>query len=394
MKTLKKHYDTFSVPIIFTFLFLFPLGQLLRIEFKLAGKLVPILGIDLVASFSLPYLIVLKKPKISKYFYAFFASCVFSLIFSLNYFNIEKVIVGSFYFFRIIIYYSLFILTWNAVKKNKLFKNNLYVLLTASFLLVAVLGWIQYFYFFDLRFLKYAGWDDHLGRLTGTFLDPSFTGFIMVVAFFTTILGYIKEKRIYYLIISIIFLITLLFTYSRASYLALIAGFAYLYLKKTRLNLKLVIFTFTVFLFAIPFLPRGKGEGVKLERTSSIIARLGNYDKTLEIIKEYPLFGVGFNNICWAKESEFFDITTSHSCFGSDSSLLLVFATTGIVGFALFINMIREIYIKSDNNFCGDLVKIFIITILVHSTFSNSMFYPWIMGIGAIILGISVKENK
>ena len=389
-KFLNSRLNLLGALIVFAYFLVFPFGQLLRFEFNLAGKIVPLLAIDLIASLSLLYFFLIKKPKVSNYFIPFFVACIFSLLISLNLYSPIKIFIGSMYLFRIFVYFSFFILIWNLTRNSSNFKDRLIYIFLISLIFCAFLGWMQYLFFFDLTYLKYAGWDDHLGRLTGTFLDPAFTGIILSTGFFVVFLKYLNEGKIGYFYLSLFFLMSLLLTYSRASYLAVVVGLvAVCYIKK---KLKPIVMILMMFFLAIPFLPREKGEGVKLERTKSAILKIENYKKTINIIKNAPLFGVGFNNICWARETAYFDDISSHACSGADSSILFVFATTGIVGLFIFINLLKYAYTNTTYDYYGNLYKIFFIMILVHSLFSNSMFYPWLMGIGAMLLAVSTKE--
>jgi len=67
MKLLKGISGIFAKSLVFTYIFIFPFGQLLRLEFNLGGKMVPLLGVDLIAALSIIYLPFLLKPKFSKY---------------------------------------------------------------------------------------------------------------------------------------------------------------------------------------------------------------------------------------------------------------------------------------------------------------------------------------
>jgi hypothetical protein len=78
----------------------------------------------------------------------------------------------------------------------------------------------------------------------------------------------------------------------------------------------------------------------------------------------------------------------SHACSGSDSSLLFILTTTGIIGFMAFAFSIFRIrgFIQHSSNYL--LLAVSFIALLVHSLFSNSMFYPWIMGWMVILLAV------
>ena len=77
----------------------------------------------------------------------------------------------------------------------------------------------------------------------------------------------------------------------------------------------------------IVILPRvSSGEGVKLERMSTVWARIASWKKAWEIFSDNPIIGVGFNTYRYAQKAS----PESHAGAGSDSSILLVMATTGI----------------------------------------------------------------
>ncbi|KKU08994.1 MAG: Oligosaccharide repeat unit polymerase Wzy [Candidatus Woesebacteria bacterium GW2011_GWB1_45_5] len=342
--------------ILFAFLILFPFGTIIKI-----GTVNPIdivVGLGALTAILKRY----KTPEVFRYFFNFLFIAAFTFIASVFVFKDSQVLTGLLYLVRLAayFYFLIFILHF----KDK--KSILNFLLAIS-VISAVFGWIQYFLFPDFRALIEYGWDDHLYRMVGTFLDPAFLGLILV---FGLTISLHKKKNL----LSLFLLASIAFTYSRASYIAALVPLVY---KKARV-LSLV------FAGLILFLPRTAGEGVKLERTASISARLDNYRQTFEIFKGNPLFGVGFNNICLAKDADF----ESHSCSGADSSLLFILTTTGVAGFLGFIYLIYKVWKNSD-----DLFRISGISLLLHSLFANSLFYPWILGFIIILFGLSLRRE-
>ncbi len=149
-----------------------------------------------------------------------------------------------------------------------------------------------------------------------------------------------------------------------------------------------------IFLIVIA-LPRPSSEGVKLERLYSIEARLINFKETMFIWSKSPVFGVGYNNTClgrniFVKQ----ELLLSHSCSGSDSSILLVLATTGIVGLIVFGYMGIKVVRSLPKNSYSVLFLSCLSALLIHSVFVNSLFYPWVMGWMGILLGIVYSFNK
>lgn len=381
--------------LIFLYLLLFPFGQLVRQSVFIFGFNIPIHPADLVVGLALLYFLVggLKQPRITKNINGFLAAGAFSLLISLTFFESLEVFSGFLYLLRIFAYVGFFIVVWNYAK-NKGYKLTLLHSLILVAVVIAIFGWIQLLWLPDLTSLKFLGWDDHKYRLVSTFLDPGFTGIILVLGFLAAISKYLKEHNKFTLVLSVILVLTVIFTYSRASYLALIGGLMVsLYLVKR--NVKgIIAIIIAVFLLAFPFFPRNLSEGTQLERTHSIYAKYGNYTQTLEIIRESPLFGVGFNNMCKARQEYLGDVTgESHSCSGSDSSLLFVFATTGIVGLMIFLYAGRVMFSSAGRDVYGIAFISSLVALLIHSLFLNSLFYPWVMGWMGILLAISIKNQ-
>ena len=367
--------------IVFLWLILFPFGQLINI-----GRFHPI---DLVAWLGMLFIFE-KKPDIFKYLKNFILLALFSLVISLSFLNLSEIEIGLLYFLRFLFYILFFIMIWNFVKVDVKIKDKIFYSLIFVSVATAIFGWAQYIFLPDLRDLKYLGWDDHYFRLVGTFLDPGFTGIILVFGFLLALTKFVYKKRPGIFFLLIFLMLTIAFTYSRASYLALFAGiFTISFLKKT---FKVSIFLTTFFLLLVLLLPRPSGSGVQLERTYSIKSRFVNYSETLSIFKKSPIFGAGFNNICVSRQKllgvgDF----GSHSCSGSDSSLLLVLATTGIIGFVVFIHAIYKILRSINKDIYGMAFYSSFVALAVHSLFVNSIFYPWIMGWMGLLTAIALK---
>jgi len=293
---------------------------------------------------------------------------------------------------RLVAYFYFFIYVWNFIRGNKpnqkLLQNSLLGISVAS----AIFGWIQFFMIPDIKPFFIYGWDMHLFRLVGTFLDPAFLGLIIVFGLIISITRMVEEKSYKKNIGIIIFLVfSLAFTYSRASYLALFAGLLVIsWYKKFIKKAVILIFIFSALLF---LLPTSRNHSIELLRGFSAIARIDNYKTTIKIFLTSPVFGVGYNNMCIAYQ-KYIGIQdfSSHACSGSDSSLLLVLTTTGIIGFMIFVNMIYKIGSALKNNSYFIILSSSFVALLVHSLFSNSLFYPWILGYIVILLGTTIKD--
>ncbi|MCX7928077.1 MAG: O-antigen ligase family protein [Patescibacteria group bacterium] len=381
---------------IFKFLLLFyivliPFGQLARFDIKVLNFTIPFIFYDLVAvALLVIHLFYRTKLKVNKQMFYFFLSALFSFLVNIKFVFDQNTINSTLYLLRLASWGAIYSAASYVIGKNLIKSDNLTKYLYYSIFAACLFGFFQYIFVPDLRFLIKFGWDDHLNRLAGFYFDPTYIGFLSVFGFFLSFFIYHKNlnpKNIF--LFCSFFLIVLLLTYSRASYLAFITSsiyfFASLYSKKL-INIVAIFALISVFVFFFFSFSRFEGEGVRLGRVASIYQRLENYSQTLTIIKDYPLFGVGFNNMCRVRLDYFGGDANSNACSGADSSVLFIWAATGVVGLILFINLLYVLFWRKNSNL---FVKTIFIAIFVHSIFSNSFFYSLIVGIFMIIFVIA-----
>ncbi len=283
---------------------------------------------------------------------------LFSLFISGHAYGSTAMLVGLAYLFRFWAYSSLLLVP------------NLPSLSKVGWVLV-LSGLFQYFFIPKINFLIPLGWDPHYYRVVGSLLDPGFTGLMLV---FLLIYFYYRNKPLSWFIT----FITMALTYSRSSYLAyLIAMGAVSWHRK---SVRLLLLTWILLAITLPLLPKPTGEGVRLERTNSILARLINWKNSLTIFIDHPILGVGFNTYRYAQNEYGFlgsnDWVTTHAGAGADSSLLFVAATTGVVGLFFYGSYIKSYwrFSKSDPILRASLLALFF-----HSLFLNSQFYPFVL---------------
>jgi O-antigen ligase len=371
----KQMKNIFSLDNVFIFLFfvLFPFGQIIRI-----GIIQPV---DIVVSLSVVYCIFkkIKIPDVFRNITPFIVIAAISWFFSIFVFHQITVLYGLLYLLRLISYFYFGVYVWNFVNKKdehkKLIINSLLLLSIVS----GVFGWLQFFWFSDMKPFFVWGWDMHLFRLVGTFLDPTFLGLIIVFGLILSIYQCIDNWNLKNGFITLFLLVSLAFTYSRASYLAFAAAVLFVaYERKMFKKLALIVVLLATLVF---ILPTSKNHSIELFRSFSALARIDNYKTTIQIFLKSPVFGIGYNNMCLAFNSFVgYQPFSSHACSGSDSSILFVLATTGVVGIIVLIHGLLSTLnrIKHSNYF--QLITATFIALIVHSFFGNSMFYPWIMG--------------
>jgi O-antigen ligase len=363
---------------VFLFLVLFPFGQLIRIG--------PVHPIDVVVGLAAFWAVYKKyvRPTVFNYLNNFliFAAC--SWLFSLFIFPQINVTYGLLYLMRLAAYIYFLIYVANFTKQ----KGNSSLLIKSILgisILSGVLGWVQFFIFPDLKPLFIWGWDMHLYRLAGTFFDPGYLGLILVLGFLITIYKYIVIKRKIYILFASFLLISLAYTYSRASYLSLLIGLLTILIYKK--SVKIFTFVIIALAFLIIALPTTRNHSIEFFRAFSVTARIENYKTTLNIFTKNPVFGIGYNNMCIAYQKYVgFQKFSSHACSGSDSSMLFVLATTGTIGLMAFIHSVFNIIKIAQKSRHVVLILSSLIAVFIHSFFNNSLFYPWIMGWVVILL--------
>lgn len=368
----------------FVFFVIGPLGKLpleiVGVNIYLADLAIGTLGLIWLIKYKLAYKL-LKSDKICRAFILFVFLAFLSWIFSPVALSAGERIISFMYWLRLVAYFSLYITFRYLLKSNLIKHGNIVRYLIFSGLILALVGWMQYFLYPDLRNLSYLGWDPHYKRIFATFFDPNYFGLLMVITLILLISAF-RVKIIYFLFVIFIFL-TLLFTYSRSSFLALFISL--MVFLAARKKYKFIPVILVVLAVSLMLLPRNLGgEGVKLERLFSVEQRINNWKEALFFGQRYPLLGVGFNTLRYARrEYGFIDASSqdSHAAAGVDNSFLFVLATMGVAGLASYIFMLSRFFRQA--KFIG---KIILIAVVIHSLFLNSLFYPWVMYLLWIIL--------
>lgn len=181
----------------------------------------------------------------------------------------------------------------------------------------------------------------------------------------------------------IIYLAAIL-TYSRSGYIALLTVFIVICF--LRFSPRFLAYGIVLALATLLIFPRSYQrmmDASTVDATTQM--RIESWDDTREIIKSHSLFGVGFNTLQW----QWSEKKPDHAQSGCDSSLLTLWATTGIFGLLSFLWILWTIAHDKLRILwsCADVSdKIFatgafatILAILVHSTFVNSLLYPHII---------------
>lgn len=378
VNTMARYSQKIQIYLVYLFLGLFALGHLPSLFFDLVGIKSNIVLIDipvvLLSIFALPNLRSNKK------ILGFVSVLIFSWIFSFSFFDNNIIWPGLFYLVRLISYLLFAITLRNLFIKKVLKKKDIERALLVTGVLVCAIGLSQYLLSPDIRSLKLLGWDDHYFRLSFPFLDPAFTGIILVLS---ALLAFTKKAKILF----ILFVITVFLTYSRASYLSLFTAILFL-IPKSKVTKTFFVSAFALVVFLL-LIPNVGGEGVNLLRTNSAIQKYDNLIQSIEVIKFSPIFGIGYNNTCVAKHDilKLSDVGM-HSCSGFDNSILYLAATTGLVGLLGFTVLIAHIWKSS-----SAMTQASLIAVGIHGLFTNTYVYPWVMGWLFLVWAMEFKQS-
>lgn len=297
---------------------------------------------------------------------------------------------GVLYLFRYTLYFLIFPIFfsygWWQRKHKKPIYWDFWLILSAVFL--SIFGFVQLVFFPDFsQMAVLGGWDPHKNRLLSTFFDPNFTGAFLalnILIILPQLAGLKKgrEKMFFVTALPVLFL-ALLLTFSRSAWALLALGFLVLgVLKQRRLLLIGLIISLAIY-WLVPRV-QTRLAGIT-DPADSAAYRLVSWSQTVKIWEKYPLFGAGFGNYRLAsKEMGFFEAGDwgGRSGSGSDSSLLLVLATTGPLGLIIFLGQYLLLFsyvlfsfFKKGLGSLDFALLSMLAGLFVESFFINSLFY-------------------
>ncbi len=299
---------------------------------------------------------------------------------SFPFFDFKVNLVGFLYLLRL----SFFLLSFPILfmffqRKNiKVFKKTSQIFL----ILIIIFSLTQFFLYPNLRNLQYQGWDPHLWRMFGVFLDTylqaAITGILGLVAL------YLNWQVIGYTL-----LLFLLASFSRAGILSLILSlFLFSKLDHRKKSLLLTIFTFAtaVFFYLNPF------TGGDILRTATLQTRLEDTKQAILLSKKTFFLGVGYNRIsAFKKEKYAKEIAEIKPLYNAKSFFhnvyLSILASVGIIGLVLFILMLAR------------LVKIYPFAkiwsfVLIFSLFDNVFLHTFVLFYLSFFLNLVKKITE
>lgn len=306
---------------------------------------------------------------------------------------LSGILGGGLYLIRFIFYSLSFLIGFEVVKFKGV--SALFKVIISSLVLLIVLGFIQILVFPDISFLTDFGYDPHKGRLVSTFLDPNLLGAVLNIGFVLSLYFLVKQRTQRWVFISVIFALGIFLTFSRSAYLAMVIPILIFGIFKLRKILLISLIVGTLLFLLVPQFNQRLSGAFQIDKTSS--ERIESWQKGLTIFYQKPILGVGFNNIRVAlEENNLFKVFSSdggHSGSGIDSSLILVFSTTGIIGGVVYLSFwLLTLYklLKGRKLISLELklsLLSLILAILINSQFINSLFFPPVMLLMYLIIG-------
>jgi putative inorganic carbon (hco3(-)) transporter len=265
-------------------------------------------------------------------------------------------------------------------------------------------GFIQIKIMPDFTSMENLGWDPHRGRLLSTWFDPNFVGGFLAFMVPLVLGESLDRKKYRWLLWGLAGLLSLalLLTLSRSAYLAFLLAlllFGLLRSIKALLlgGVLLILVTATV----TPVQERSmslvdSAESVFTETytlpDASARLRFSSWEEAWELFTEAPFTGQGYNRYKYAAiELGTLDDPNIHSASGSDSSLLNILATTGILGFMSFLAVYLLLGFQAfKNRHQGFALGFFcaLTGLFIHSIFFNSLLFPLVMAPFWISVGL------
>jgi len=382
--------------LLYFLLLTLPLGQLGRLPVAGGGVnlYLPDVLIPVIIFVWLGYALSIRKkldlPPLSNFIFLFGFVALISLINGKRFIGMGEFTVSAMYLIRWALYAGIYFVVYDLIKENSNLKSQISNLLIFSGVVLALAGFVQLAVLPDFTTLDPSlGWDPHKNRLASTFFDPNFSGAYLVLTLtliFSELLykGFRGLKGLVLSISGVVVFVALILTFSRSAWLVFAVCMGVLGVLKSK---KLLILALIAFLSAYALVPRVQTRVAGgVDPDDSARARIVSWKDTFEIVKENPLMGVGFNTFRYAQGRyglfDFRDPLGGRAGAGSDSSLLLVLATTGVVGLAAFLLLgfkaLWPVWVGGLNPVSLAILAGFA-GLLAGSNFINSLFYPWMM---------------
>ncbi|MBP3461179.1 MAG: O-antigen ligase family protein [Bacilli bacterium] len=379
------------------------LGNAMTFNF---GNRLPFKISELLSMFLIFFLLIDKKEKLKISTFNFklliwlligFISLIINTI-KFGY-SISSSLYGALYGLRIIHLMLLCYLIKDYFKENKIDVKKIFNFIINCYIIVCIIGFIQLIFypkaydFYNIFYnigVYFPNADPHVGRLISTYFDPNYLAACLLIPTAICLIYWNKYNEKKYFIKFLILSITIMLTVSRSGLLGyLIVIFLFtinsfkIEQKKLKIDKKILKLVLCIGIVLVMLFLSGKSRVINRVVNSSsdksTYYRFDNWQYSLDIIKDNSLIGVGYNLIGTYSDVNLDVIRGESVKYGSDSSLLLIAMTTGMIGFTYFIIMIikyiiENIKLKKKNSIYSIAILI-LIPALICCNFNNVLFY-------------------
>ena len=156
----------------------------------------------------------------------------------------------------------------------------------------------------------------------------------------------------------------------------------------------LIVAILAVVIFAVSFAPiRTRLLGI-INPDITASARLVSWSESIRIGVISPIIGVGYNNYSFYKNNTN-NTEQKNTSFGADSTILLIFSTTGVLGLFSFIGLFIYSIISGFRTRTKEsyIFSSVILALIIGSNFNNLLLYPLIIPSYLVILAV-LNERK
>ncbi len=241
----------------------------------------------------------------------------------------------------------------------------------------------------------YSAWG--VSGSPGWFKDSGDLGIQMTIfvslatGFLLALKGYWNNyKKLFFYFLPVTGIFTIIATSSRGAMLGVIAAGTW-FLIKSKLGLKALVGAVIIASIIYALVPERMFQEFEVAgEDATSVMRLALWDFGLEVMREYPMFGIGYSNwvdYCWYMNP--YGINNSGRCSVQHNTLVQSVSETGITGFILYASIIIFIFItnyrtrinaKRHNNkfmfYTAHGLDGGLISYLISSFFFSVLFYP------------------
>lgn len=284
----------------------------------------------------------------------------------------------------------LFIVLASVIKTKEHIENTLRVLVVAGFL-VAAIGLVYFF----------TGNLTYDGRLQAIFNSPNYLAMYLAPALLITYyLLLITKKKFFWFVNLIIVGLVLYLTRSYGAWLGILAAILWIFFARPKENLRYLnslLFKFYILLFIIfvVFLPF-YSEFSSFEGRLSFQSRLMIWRVSWEIIRDYPVFGIGpgmFQEY-YLKYQPHFNPYLEWAVPHPHNLLLNFWLSGGVIGLSGFIWLLVWFFKKQPYNNLSVALAAVVVYTIIHGLFDSTYWKNDLAVVFWVVIGLAVAINK